>query len=149
MPSATFDSNNIFVRIMRGEIPAYKVYEDDRTFAFLDIMPRSEGHTLVIPKVGARNILDITPCALSDLIVKTQRVAVAAKTAMNADGLTIEQFSESAGGQLVFHLHFHVLPRFTGVALRPHSSEVADEKVLACHAEAIRAALASYPPGLA
>jgi histidine triad (HIT) family protein len=142
MPSATFDSGNIFVKIMRGEMPAHKVYEDDSTFAFLDIMPRSDGHTLVIPKVGARNILDITPCALSDLIVKTQRVAIAAKEAMSADGLTIEQFSEPAGGQLVFHIHFHVLPRFTGVALRPHSSELADGKILARHAEAIRAALA-------
>ena len=143
MPSPAYDSNNIFLKILRGEIPSHKVYEDDKTFAFMDIMPRSDGHTLVIPKVGARNIIDITPDALSDLIVKTQRIAVAAKKAMKADGLTIEQFNEAAGGQLIFHIHFHILPRFEGAKLKPHSEERGDPTVIAGHAEAIRAVLAS------
>jgi histidine triad (HIT) family protein len=148
MPFPAYDSNNIFVKILRGEIPSHKVYEDDNTFAFMDIMPRSDGHTLVIPKVGARNILDITPCALSDLVVKTQRIAIAARLAMKADGITIEQFNEPAGGQLVFHIHFHILPRFDGVKLKPHSEKPADPGVIARHAEAIRAVLASTQAAL-
>ena len=96
-----YDDNNIFAKILRGEIPCQKVYEDDATLAFMDIMPRTDGHTLVIPKTPARNLFDIAPEALSDLIVKTQRIAVAARQAMKADGLTLQQFSEPAGGQVV------------------------------------------------
>ncbi len=138
---SAYDPNNIFAKILRGELPCHKVYEDETTLAFMDIMPRSDGHTLVIPKTPARNILDIAPAILSDLIVKTQRVAIAAKTAMKADGLTLQQFTESAGGQVVFHIHIHVLPRWEGVALRPHTGQMAPNELLAEHAAAIKAAL--------
>lgn len=136
-----YDDSNIFAKILRGEIPCHKVYEDDSTLAFMDIMPRTDGHTLVIPKTPARNLFDIAPQALSDLIVKTQRIAIAARDAMRADGLTLQQFSEPAGGQVVFHIHFHILPRFEGVALRPHTGEMAKPDVLAEHAARIRAQL--------
>ena len=137
-----YDPSNIFAKILKGEIPSHKVYEDDTTFAFMDIMPRADGHTLVIPKTPARNLLDIAPESLADLIVKTQRIAIAAKTAMKADGLTLQQFSESSGGQVVFHIHFHILPRWDGVSLRPHTGAMAPNEVLAEHAAAIRVALA-------
>ncbi|WP_144640974.1 HIT family protein [Bordetella genomosp. 13] len=136
-----YDDSNIFAKILRGEIPCHKVYEDDSTLAFMDIMPRTDGHTLVIPKTPARNIFDIAPEALSDLIVKTQRIAIAARQAMQADGLTLQQFSEPSGGQVVFHIHFHILPRFEGVALRPHTGDMARPELLAEHAAKIRAAL--------
>ena len=127
--------------MIRGEIPAHKVYEDETTLAFMDIMPRTDGHVLVIPKVPARNILDIAPDALADLMIKTQKIAIAAKQAMSADGLTIQQFSESAGGQVVFHIHMHILPRFDGVALKPHTGAMAEPGLLAEQAAKIRAAL--------
>ena len=114
----SYDPNNIFAKILRGELPAHKVYEDDKAFAFLDIMPRAPGHTLVIPKAPARNILDIAPDDLAHLIKATQTIARAAVTVFSADGLTIQQFNEPAGGQVVFHLHFHVIPRKIGVALK-------------------------------
>ncbi len=109
--------NNIFAKILRGEMPAHKVFEDDKAFAFLDIMPRAPGHTLVIPKSPARTILDIAPDDLAHLIKATQTIARAAVTVFAADGLTIQQFNEPAGGQVVFHLHVHVIPRKNGVAL--------------------------------
>lgn len=136
---SAYDDSNIFAKILRGEIPCHKVYEDDSTFAFMDIMPRTDGHTLVIPKTPARNLFDIAPQALSDLIIKTQRIAIAARDAMQADGLTLQQFSEPAGGQVVFHIHFHILPRFEGVALRPHTGEMGKPDLLAEHAARIRA----------
>ena len=112
-----YDSNNIFAKILRGEFPCYKVYEDDHTLAFLDIMPRCLGHTLVIPKAPARNILDIQADDLAHVARTAKKIAVAAKKAFNADGMTLQQFSENAGGQVVFHLHVHVMPRIDGVAL--------------------------------
>ncbi len=136
-----YDHNNIFARMIRGEIPAHKVYEDDSTLAFMDIMPRTDGHVLVVPKAPARNILDIAPDALADLMIKTQKIAIAAKQAMGADGLTIQQFSESAGGQVVFHIHMHILPRFDGVALKPHTGAMAEPSLLAEQAARIRQAL--------
>ena len=148
MTYPAYDINNIFVKILRGEIPSQMIYEDDATFAFMDIMPRSDGHTLVIPKIGARNLFDIEPSALSNLIIKTRHIAIAANKAMKADGLTIEQFNEPAGGQLIFHIHFHVLPRFNGVSLKPHGEQRADPALIARHADAIRAELCSMgPPG--
>lgn len=134
--------DNVFARILRGELPAHKVYEDDDVLAIMDIMPRADGHTLVIPKVPARNILDIEPDALATLYKGVQKVAIAVKRAMAADGLTIQQFNEPAGGQVVFHIHVHILPRWDGVALRPHTGEMAQPEVLAAHAERIRGALA-------
>ena len=113
-----YDSNNIFAKILRGEIPAAKVYEDAQTLAFMDAMPQSEGHTLVIPKTQARTILDIEPAALSNLIIVTQRIAKAVQAAFNPDGMRIIQFNEPAGGQTVFHIHFHIIPCYEGKELR-------------------------------
>jgi histidine triad (HIT) family protein len=138
---ASYDPNNIFAKILRGEMPAYKVYEDEKTFAFLDIMPRALGHTLVIPKAQARNILDIAADDLAHLFKTTQIIARAAVTAFAADGITIQQFNEAAGGQLVFHLHVHVIPRKVGVALRPPASFKEEPAVLADQALKLAAAL--------
>jgi histidine triad (HIT) family protein len=143
MPDPTYEHSNIFAKIMRGEMPAQKVFEDDVAYAFMDIMPRADGHTLVIPKAACRNLLDIAPADLSALMPRVQTVARAVKRAMQADGITLQQFNESAGGQVVFHLHFHILPRWNGVSLRPHSGQTEKPDVLAAHAEKIRAALAS------
>ena len=138
-----YDQNNVFAKILRGEVPAYKVYEDDKAFAFLDIMPRAPGHTLVIPKVPARNMLDIKPDDLATLIKSTQIVARAAVKAFAADGLTIQQFNEPAGGQVVFHLHIHVIPRKIGISLKPAASFKEEQSVLADHAQKIAAAIQS------
>ena len=134
----SYDPNNVFAKILRGELPCEKVYEDDSTLAFMDIMPRADGHVLVVPKNGARNILDIAVADLQATIATVQKVAKAVKRGMNADGLTIQQFNESAGGQVVFHLHFHILPRWEGVSLRPHSGEMAPGEALAKYAGQIR-----------
>ena len=139
MPS--YDPNNIFAKILRGELPSYKVYEDDKAFAFLDIMPRSPGHTLVIPKAPARNILDISPEDFAHVARGTHRIARAAMTAFAADGITVQQFNEPAGGQVVFHLHMHVMPRHNGIALLPPTSRKEDAKVLEEHAARLVAAL--------
>jgi histidine triad (HIT) family protein len=139
----TYDDNNVFAKILRGELPCHKVYETDRVLAFMDVMPRGDGHVLVIPKVKARNLLDIEPDDLAELAKTVQIVGKAAKTALSADGLTIQQFNESAGGQVVFHIHFHVIPRFEGVALKPHTGQMEKPDVLARMADKIRAALAS------
>ncbi len=141
MPSPVYDDQNIFAKILRGELPCHKVYEDDKTIAFMDIMPRGDGHTLVLPKAPSRNILDIEPEDLFAAMATAQKVARAAMKAFNADGATIQQFSEPAGGQVVFHTHIHVIPRFEGVALKPHTGEMADQAVLADHAARLRAAL--------
>ncbi len=138
-PSA-YDSNNIFAKILRGELPCEKVYEDDTVLAFMDIMPRADGHVLVIPKTPARTIIDIDAAFLAAMMPSVQKVARAVHYGMQADGLTLQQFSESAGGQVVFHLHFHILPRWDGVKLRPHTGEMANKDVLAAHAARIRAA---------
>lgn len=137
----TYDDNNVFAKILRGELPCHKVYETEHVLAFMDIMPRGDGHVLVIPKAKARNILDVKPDDLAELSKAVQVVARAAKDAFSADGLTIQQFNESAGGQVVFHLHVHVIPRFEGVPLKPHTGEMASNDVLAGFAEKIRAAL--------
>ena len=139
--NASYDSNNIFAKILRGEIPCHKVFEDGVALAFMDVMPRGDGHTLVIPKVAARGLLDIPPEALSGLITRVQKIGAAVVKAFDADGLTLQQFNETAGGQQVFHLHFHVLPRFEGVALRPHTGEMAPPDVLKAHAARIAQAL--------
>ena len=139
MPS--YDPNNIFAKILRGELPAYKVYETDKALAFLDIMPRATGHTLVIPKSPARTFLDIAPDDLAHLSVAAQTVARAAVKVFAADGLTVQQFNEPAGGQVVFHLHIHVIPRKDGVALKPPASFKEDAAVLADQAKTLAAAL--------
>lgn len=139
---ADYDRNNVFARILRGELPCHKVYEDDRTLALMDIAPRAEGHTLVIPKAPARNLLDIAPEDLTRVAHTAQIVARAAKAAFQADGITILQANEGAGGQVVFHLHVHVMPRWNGVRLKAPASEMEKPDVLAAHAEKIKAALA-------
>jgi len=139
MPS--YDPNNIFAKILRGEVPAHKVFEDDRTFAFLDIMPQAPGHTLVIPKTPARNVLDATPDELAYLIKVTQKIAKAAVSVFAADGVNIFQFNEPAAGQSVFHLHFHVIPRKNGVPLKPPASIKEDPAVLSDQALKLAAAL--------
>lgn len=138
-----YDDSNIFAKILRGEMPCHKVYEDDKTFAFLDIMPRGDGHTLILPKAAARNILDVAPEDLNAVMATAQKLTRAVMTAFDADGATIQQFNEPAGGQVVFHLHVHVIPRHDGVRLKPHTGEMADPDKLAMHAEKIRAALAN------
>lgn len=137
----SYDNDNIFAKILRNELPAQKVYEDDHTLAFMDIMPRANGHVLVIPKVPARTLIEADTQSLSQVIVTVQKVAKAVKAAMKADGLTIQQFNESAGGQVVFHLHFHIVPRWEGIAMKPHTGQMEKPDVLAANAEAIRAAL--------
>jgi histidine triad (HIT) family protein len=141
--SVAYDPQNIFAKILRGEIPAHKVYEDDIALAIMDIMPRADGHTLVIPKQPARGLIDVDPENLARLIKRVQHVAKAVKTALGADGLTLQQFNESAGGQVIFHLHFHILPRWEGVALRPPGT-MADNDRLKARAEQITAALGPF-----
>lgn len=137
MSGPAYDSNNIFGKILRGEIPCHRVYEDDDTLAFMDVMPQSPGHLLVIPKVPSRNILDADPAVLSKLIPVVQKLAKAARQAFEADGITVIQFNEPASGQTVFHLHFHVIPRYEGQALKPHSGQMENNEVLAANAEKI------------
>lgn len=136
-----YDPNNIFAKILRGELPCHKVYEDEYVFAFLDIMPRVSGHTLVIPKAPARNILDIKPDDYAHVARGAHKIAAAAMKAFNADGITVVQFNEAAGGQVVFHLHMHVLPRHDGVAMLPPASRQEDGKVLDENAAKLIAAL--------
>ncbi len=136
-----YDPANIFAKILRGELPCHKVYEDDKVLAFLDIMPRAPGHTLVLPKAPARNILDIAPDDLAAVATIAQKVAKAAMTVFGADGITVQQFNEGAGGQVVFHLHVHVIPRKAGVAMKPAASEKERPEVLADHAAKLAAAL--------
>ncbi|MDR7146983.1 HIT family protein [Rhizobium sp. BE258] len=142
MTSAAYDDNNIFAKILRGEIPSHRVYEDDHTVAFMDVMPQAPGHVLVVPKAPSRNILDADPAALSQAIAVVQKIANAVQDAFDADGVFVCQFNEPAAGQTVFHLHFHVIPRHEGVALKPHSGTMEDGAVLAANAEKIRAELA-------
>src|SRR5215475_14353070 len=130
-----YDPNNPFAKILRGEFPCHKVYENDHVLAFLDIMPRVPGHTLVVPKAAARNILDINVEDYLHVARATHKIAAAAKKAFNADGVTIQQFNENAGGQVVFHLHVHVMPRKIGVAMKPPASEKEAPEVLAEHAK--------------
>ena len=138
---ATYDPNNIFAKILRGEIPATRVYEDDDVVAFMDVMPQGKGHTLVVPKAPSRNLLDADPATLGALLAAVQRIARAVKTAFSADGVTVIQFNEPAAGQSVFHLHVHVIPRFDGVPLRPHTGDMEDARLLQVHADKIKAAL--------
>jgi histidine triad (HIT) family protein len=136
-----YDPNNIFAKILRGELPSYKVYEDDKALAFLDIMPRAPGHTLVLPKAPARNLLDATPDDLAAVSRAVQKVAKAAMAVFGADGITVQQFNENAGGQVVFHLHVHVIPRKAGVPMKPPATEKEKPEVLSDQALKLAAAL--------
>jgi histidine triad (HIT) family protein len=143
MPPPAYDDTNIFAKILRGELPCHKVYEDDVAFAFMDLMPQTNGHVLVLPKSPARNILDADPEMLGKLVARVQHIARAAKEALTADGLTILQYNEPAGGQTVFHLHFHILPRWNDVPLRPHTGARERPEVLEAFRAKIAAALKS------
>ena len=139
----TYDDQNIFAKILRGEIPSEKVYEDDDTVVIMDIMPWADGHCLVLPKVPARNILDVTPASLAAVTETTRKMSVAVKKAFDADGINIQQNNEPAGNQVVFHLHVHVIPRKEGERLQRHNQTMEDMALLKANAEKIRSALAS------
>jgi histidine triad (HIT) family protein len=140
-PMTAYDDQNIFAKILRGEIPSIKLYEDDKTLCFMDIMPRTDGHCLVIPKTPCRNILDATDTQLAAVMVTVKKVANAAKLAFDADGITLQQFSEAAGGQEVFHLHFHIHPRHADVPMRA-PGQMGDIDVIKANAQKILEALA-------
>jgi len=141
MSTAAYDPYNIFAKILRGEIPSTRVYEDETAIAFMDVMPQGTGHTLVVPKAASRNLLDADPASLGPLMAVVQKIARAVKDAFDADGVTVIQFNEPASGQSVFHLHVHVIPRFEGVPLKPHIGDMEDQAVLADHAAKIKAVL--------
>lgn len=136
-----YDANNIFAKILRGDIPCHKIHEDEYTLAFMDVMPMVDGHCLVIPKAPSRGLLDANPDTLAKVMATVQKVAAAAVKAMGGSGFQIRQYNEVAGGQTVFHLHVHILPLKDGETLRPHTGKMADHGLLAKQAEAIRAAL--------
>ena len=138
-----YDRNNIFAKVLRGELPSHKIYEDEDTLAFLDIMPRSDGHALVITKEAAINLFDVSPEALAKLMAVVRKLAPQIKEAVGADGVLIAQYNGAAAGQTVFHLHVHIIPRKAGVELKPHSGEMADQTALAATAEKIRKKLKS------
>jgi histidine triad (HIT) family protein len=136
-----YDNNNIFARILRGELPSHRVYEDNDTVAFMDVMPQATGHTLVLPKAPSRNLLDADPAVFASLFATVQKVASAAKEAFDADGVLVSQFNEAAAGQSVYHLHVHIIPCFEGVPLKPHTGQMEKPEVLVENAEKLRAAL--------
>jgi histidine triad (HIT) family protein len=135
-----YQPENIFARILRGELPAHKVFEDEVALAFLDVMPQSHGHTLVIPKLPVRGMIDMPPEAWGPFMIRVQKVAAAVKVGMQAEGLTLRQYEGAAGGQTVFHLHFHIIPRWVGEQLRRHGDSMEKEDVLKANAAKIRAA---------
>lgn len=137
----SYDNNNIFAKILRDEAPAFKVYETDQALAFMDVMPQVPGHTLVIPKDSAEDLHDVDPVILAGTIQAVQIVAAAVKQAFEAPGIMIAQLNGPAAGQTVFHLHFHILPRFQGVEFKLHAREMEDFAVLEAHAQRIRACL--------
>jgi len=138
-----YDPENIFAKILKGDIPSHAVYEDENTYAFMDVMPQAPDHVLVVPKTPSRNLLDADPATLATLIPVVQKIARAAKEAFEADGIFITQFNEPAAGQTVFHLHFHIIPRNEGAGLKSHSSKMEDAAVLAANAQKIRTVLAA------
>jgi len=139
----TYDANNIFAKILRGEIPSHKVYEDADALVIMDAMPQSPGHTLIIPKAPSRNLLDAATETLARLAPLVQKIARAVKEAFAADGVTVVQFNEPASGQTVFHLHYHVIPRIGDIPLKPHTGAMEDPDVLAANAEKVRKVLAA------
>ena len=136
-----YDPNNVFAKILRGEIPSFKVYEDDKTLAFMDVMPQADGHTLVIPKEQAEDIFSLSPAGATALIITTQKVAKAVKQALNTPGIMVAQLNGASAGQSVFHVHFHIIPRSAGVDLRLHAREMEKPEKLRALAEKIKAAL--------
>jgi len=141
--TGTYDPENVFAKIVRGELPAVKVHEDDRVLAFMDVFPQSEGHVLVISKVShARNLIEAEPEVTTELALMTQRISAVMPAALGCDGVSVMQFNGESGGQTVFHLHFHVIPRWTGRPMRSHGSgQMADVDELAAIAAKLSAAL--------
>ena len=139
-----YDEGNIFAKILRGEAPAARVFEDDHVLAFMDVFPQSKGHTLVIPKrSNARNLLDEEPEILCNLILGVQRVTRAVRAALNPDGIVVTQFNGAPAGQTIYHLHFHIIPRWEGVPLGRHAGGgMADPAELKALAEQISAKIA-------
>ena len=137
----TYDPANIFAKILKGELPCHKVHEDENALVMMDIFPQSKGHTLIIPKAASRNLLDAAPATLSPVMPLVQRVGRAVKAATNADGVRLVQFNEAPAGQTVFHLHFHIIPVYEGVALSAHAGGKADDAELAALAKDIAAHL--------
>ena len=133
-----YDENNVFAKMLRGEIPCHKIYEDEDTLAFLDIMPRTQGHALVITKEKARDLFDVRPEALAKLMAVVRKLAPKIKEAIGAEGVLIQQFNGAAAGQTVFHLHVHIIPRKEGEPLKPHAGQMAGQAQLAATAEKIR-----------
>ncbi len=142
---SAYDTNNIFSKILRREIPCHKVFEDENTLAFMDVMPQADGHVLVVPKAPSRNLLDADPAVLAQAIQVVQRVAKAVQTAFKAEGIMLVQYNEAPAGQTVFHLHFHIIPRFEGLALKGHGGQMADQTLLANQSEMIRRTLGDDP----
>ena len=136
-----YDESNVFAKVLRGEIPCHKLYEDEDTLAFLDIMPRSEGHALVITKEKASDLFDVSPQALAKLIAVVRKLAPQIRDAVGADGVLIQQFNGAAAGQTVFHLHVHIVPRKEGEPLKAHAGTMEDQAKLAATAGKIRQAL--------
>jgi histidine triad (HIT) family protein len=137
-----YDTNNVFAKILRGDMPCVKVYEDDAVLSFMDVFPQSRGHVLVIPKAPSRNLFDASPQTVADLITKTQKIGQAVKSALSPDGIVITQFNGAAAGQTVFHLHFHIIPRYDEIGLNQHASgRMADMEELSALAAQIKAAL--------
>ena len=143
MKNVEYDDTNIFAKILRGELPCEKLYEDNDTFVIMDIMPRADGHCLVLPKKPMRNILDADDASLAAVAATTAKFARVVKEAFKADGVTIQQFNESAGGQVVFHMHVHVMPRMENVALKPHTGNMETAEKLTENADKIRAVLSA------
>jgi len=139
--TATYDPDNIFAKILRGDIPSHKVHEDDDCIVIMDVMPQADGHSLIIPKAPSRNLLDADPAVLAKSIAVIQRVAQASMKAFNADGVLVRQFNEEASGQTVFHLHFHVIPVVDGMPLKKHAATMEDPDILAGNAKKLVAAL--------
>ena len=138
---AAYDPNNIFAKILRGQIPSVKVYEDDKTFAFMDVMPEADGHVLVIPKEGAQDILDLSAAVMAAMTATVQKVAKAVDKALSPDGILLKQYNRAAAGQSVFHVHFHIVPRWEGVPMAPHGKVMVEAAKLEPIAAKIRSAL--------
>ena len=136
-----YDNSNIFAKILRGEIPAFRVYEDEHTLAFMDVMPQSDGHTLVLPKAPAENIFDLDPEMAAAVIKTGQKIARAVKKAFDADGIMLIQYNGPVAGQTVLHFHLHIVPRYADEPLRSHGRKMAEAAVLEEHARRIRDAL--------
>src|SRR5258706_1274837 len=136
-----YDPNNIFAKILRGEIPCVKLHEDDTTLAFMDVMPEAEGHVLVVPKESAENILDLSPQGLAAMMATTQKLARAVDKALAPDGILLKQYNRAAAGQSIFHVHFHIVPRWEGVPMAPHGKVMVDAANLEPIAAKIRTAL--------